>query len=128
MGNLLGDGLRWLEDQRRAHMTQTVTYIRGAGSVELLATIGQTEFAAEIDGQLVTSKKVRDFLVTAADLVIAGSAIEPRAGDRIRETSEGRMLEWEVAAIGGEPPWRWADSNRLTYRMHANHVATTDAP
>ena len=47
MTDLLENGLDWLEEQRKAHMTKTVTYRRGASTVEVAATVGATRF--EVD-------------------------------------------------------------------------------
>ena len=64
----------------------------------------------------------RDFLVLAADLVLAGKAELPRAGDRIRETDGGQIFLYEVMAPGGEPPWRYSDPYRRALRIHTKFV------
>ena len=42
MSDLLQDGLDWLEEQRREHLSRTVTYRRGASSVDVPATVGDS--------------------------------------------------------------------------------------
>jgi hypothetical protein len=42
MADLLERGSRWLEDQRTKHCTRDVTYVRGAASVLVRATVGRT--------------------------------------------------------------------------------------
>ena len=42
MADLLQQASAWLEDQRKRHMTLTVVYQRGADTISVLATIGET--------------------------------------------------------------------------------------
>ena len=44
MGDLLAKGSEMLDRTRRAHLSRTVVYRRGADSVELAATVGSTAF------------------------------------------------------------------------------------
>jgi hypothetical protein len=64
----------------------------------------------------------RDFLIHAADLVLAGNPTLPERGDIIRETQGGKVFVYEVMAPGGEPPWRWSDVYRKVLRIHAKQV------
>jgi len=127
MADLLGTGAAWLEDQRHQHLTRTVTYQRGADTVGLAATIGRTQFEQADASDVIHRIESRDFLVRAADLVLGGVPVTPVAGDRIRETSGETTFVYEVMAPGGEPPFRFSDVNRLTYRIHTKLVGT-EAP
>ncbi|MBU0639323.1 MAG: hypothetical protein KKB50_10700 [Planctomycetes bacterium] len=122
MPDLLEQGAAWLEDQRTRHMSRMVTYLRGSDSVDLAATIGRTEFEQADEYGIVHRTESRDFLVLAADLVLAGKAELPRAGDRIRETVGDQIFIYEVMAPSGEPPWRYSDPYRRTLRIHTKHV------
>lgn len=124
MPDVLEKGLAWLDDQRRTHMTRTVVYQRGADAVELAATIGRTEFEQVDEHGVVQRVQSRDFLVRAADLVLAGAPALPKAGDRIRETVGAQTFVYEVMAPGNEPPWRYSDPYRKALRIHTKHVAT----
>jgi len=108
--------------RRKAHMGRTVTYRRGDDSVELQATIGETIF--RLVGAYGSQTRVvrRDYLIEAADLVLDGSAVQPRAGDRIEETDDDGTWVHEVGAPGGEPAWRWSGPHRGTYRTHTQLV------
>ena len=44
MGDLLAKGSEMLDRTRRAHLSRTVVYRRGADSVEIAATVGSTAF------------------------------------------------------------------------------------
>ncbi len=122
MPDLLEHGAAWLEDQRTRHLSRTVTYLRGTDSVDIAATIGRTEFEQADEYGVVHRTESRDFLVLAADLVLAGKATLPQAGDRIREAAGEQIFIYEVMAPGGEPPWRHSDQYRRTLRIHTKHV------
>lgn len=117
MADLLAQGAAWLEAQRTKHLTREVTYVRGNDQVTVLATIGRTQFETD-DGTAVRVEYTdRDFLIRAADLVLAGQPTEPERGDLIRE--DGR--EFEVL------DWRYSDPYRLALRITTKYVGTTEA-
>ena len=124
MSDLLADGAAWLEDQRHQHLTQTVTYERGADSVQVQASIGRTEFEQADEFGVIHRIEMRDFLVRTVDLVLNGQATLPQTGDRIRETAGAQTFVYEVMAPGNEPVFRYADAYRNTLRIHTKHVAT----
>ena len=98
MGDLLAAGSAWLEQQRTKHLATTVTYVRGAESLEVAATIGRTKYQTD-DGTAVRIEFTdRDFLIRAADLVLDGQPSEPERGDLIREgTREFAVLDWRYS-------------------------------
>ena len=116
MADLLAQGAAWLEQQRTKHLATTVTYVRGAESVEVAATIGRTKVEAD-DGHVVRVEFTdRDFLILAADLVLNGQPSEPQRGDLIREGPR----EFEVL------DWRYSDPYRQTLRITTKHVGATE--
>jgi len=117
MTDLLSQGAAWLEAQRTKHLTREVTYVRGNDQATVPATIGRTRFETD-DGTAVRVEYTdRDFLIRAADLVLAGQLTDPERGDLIRE--EGR--EFEVL------DWRYSDPYRLTLRVTTKDVGITEA-
>lgn len=124
MADLLEQGSAFLEDQRHRHMTRPVVYRRASDEVSVSATIGRTVFEQADDRGLVSRIESRDFLVRAEDLVLAGSAVLPKAGDSVRDSQDGRTFIYEVMAPGGEPPFRFSDPYRRTLRIHTKHVGT----
>lgn len=114
MGDLLRDGLAWLERQRHAHLTSPVEYRRAgqeAGSVQ--ATFGRTDFEVADESGLTIGSHVVDFLILADAL-----GLTPEAGDVI--AADGRR--YEVMNLGGEGCWRWSDPYRQTYRIHTKDI------
>jgi hypothetical protein len=122
--DLLEKGSAWLDDQRHKHLTRTVLYQRGGDEVELAATIGRTVFEQADEFGVIHRTEARDFLVRAADLMLAGVQTLPEAGDRIRETTGGQTFVYEVMAPGDEPPFRYSDPYRRTLRIHTKHAET----
>ena len=84
-------------------MARTVEYCRGAESVSVQATIGRTVFEVDDASGLLEKWESRDFLIAAAELVLAGAQVLPQRGDRIRETGGGKVYVYEAMAPGREP-------------------------
>lgn len=83
MTDLLQTGIEWLDAQRKAVLSRSVTYQRGGDSVAISATLGTSE--EEVYDQFGTSMRVKrtDFLITAADLILDGDLTTPTPGDLI---------------------------------------------
>ncbi|MEM6503895.1 MAG: hypothetical protein AAF711_00360 [Planctomycetota bacterium] len=123
MPNLLEQSAAWLADQRDTHLSSSVTYQRGGDSVHVPATTGQTVFRFDDAAGGTVRFVSQDFLIRAGDLVINGEAIEPRRGDQIIETANGKVYTHEVMPFGNdEPEWRYSDPQRTTYRIHTKLI------
>ena len=122
MTDLLEQGAAWLDEQRHQHLTRTVTYERGASSIEVQATVGQTVFRLNDDFGATIREVSRDYLIRTADLVLDGEPTQPQRGDRIREEVSGFVYVHEVMAPGGEPEWRYSDPQRNTLRIHTKQI------
>jgi hypothetical protein len=123
--DLLQTGSDWLADQLKTHASRPVVYVRGAEQVAVQAVVGRTLLKlSDGDGGVRMEWTDRDFLIQAADLVIAGNPVLPQRGDRIRETAGATVFVYEVMAPGGEPPWRWSDVFRKVLRIRAKQVGT----
>lgn len=128
MSNLLAQGVAFLDAQRKAHMASEVVYRRGAEDLAIAATVGVTRFEVEDESGFRSQVTARDYLVTAADMVLGGQAAEPAVGDTIRETIGSQVFVHEVLPFGLEPAWRWSDPHRTTFRIHTKHTSTEAAP
>lgn len=123
MSDLLERGQQFLDDQRHAHMTHTVTYERGNESVELQATIGETVFEQADDYGVIHKIESRDFIIRTGDLVLADVQTPPTKGDRIRETGGDQEFVYEVMAPGQEPAFRFSDPYRKALRIHTKRIS-----
>ena len=122
MTDLLAIAASWLDGRRRAYMAQTVTYARAGSTVELLATGDRSQCDVErSDGSIVRSE-TRDWIVTAADLLLDGAAFEPAAGDEVRATVGGQAVTYTVVSPAGEPCWQWEDGAHVTIRLRTKET------
>jgi hypothetical protein len=112
----------WLQEQRRRYASHTVSFMRGDRRAVVLATIGKTTFEVDDGYGVLVRSESRDFLVSADDLVVDGTAIMPQRGDRIQETQGAVTFTYEVTAPGKEPCWRWSDAFHKTLRIHTKQV------
>ena len=103
-------------------MSKTVSYHRGETSVEVQATIGKWTFEIDDGTGILEKIESRDFLISTADLVLAGLVTQPQRGDRIRELSGDKVYVYEVLAPGKEDCWRYSDPYRKTLRIHTKQV------
>jgi hypothetical protein len=116
MTNLLQSGIEWLDAQRKASLSQSVTYERGHDSVELAATLGTSEEEVFDSGTSMRVKRT-DFLVTAADLVLDGELITPIPGDRIVSGTK----TYEVMALSDGRHFEEFPGG-VTLRIHAKLI------
>lgn len=127
MADMLAQGDAWLNEQRNAHMASEVTYARGASTVDLNATIGRTEFEVIDQYGVMTKVQSRDYILTAADLIIDAEVVTPKRGDKIRETDGDTVYIYEVMSPGQHPEWRYSDHSRLSLRIHTKQIGTEAA-
>ena len=123
MANLLQSGTSWLADQLKTHASLQVTYVRGGEQVVVSATIGRTEFEIDDGSGIVQRLISRDYLIQAADLILAGNQTLPQPGDLIRETQGGSVMVYEVMTPGNEQHYRYSDPFGKLLRIHTKHVA-----
>ncbi len=84
---------------RELYLGDAVTYARGASTVSILATPGETRLEYLDPVGVTVAATLRDWIVTAADLVIAATTVKPARGDRIA-VSETEVYEVHSPAPG----------------------------
>lgn len=97
---------------------ESIVYSRGAQSVTLTAVPGVTGANlddAGINVSVLTA--LRDWIIKADDLVIGGSAVMPKRGDRI--TAGGLVYEVNV---DGEQVYHWSDPGHTRLRVHTKQI------
>jgi hypothetical protein len=118
MADLLEKACTWLGGMQSAHLSHLVTYCRANDSVQVAATVGKTTFDIDDGYGVIERWESRDFLISAAALTLG----LPQPGDKVKETSAGGTLVYEVLAPGKEPCWRYSDPYRTTLRIHTKQV------
>ena len=125
MPDLLRTAAAWLSATLETNVSETIGYTRGALGVVggLLATIGHTPFSQVTDSGIIETYQTRDYLITAAELILGGNVVLPQRGDLITETdANGNSFVYQVMAPGGEPHYRFCDQFRVKLRVHTKQV------
>jgi len=122
--DLLEQAVGWLGDQRTAHLSRSVTYVRGAETVELSATPGNTLYEVMDESGATVQAKATDFIVAADDLVLNGVKATPQIGARIRMAAGDQTLVFEVLDLAGSGHYRPADPYGTALRIHTKQVDT----
>lgn len=118
MVDLLEQAAGWLDRIRTAHLSRPILYSRGTASIAVQATVGKTVFEVDDGYGAVEKWESRDFLITAANLVLGGVVVTPQRGDRI---ADGGKV-YEVLAPGKEDVFRLSDPYGVTLRVHTKQV------
>lgn len=110
----------------RARRGRSIVYTDGAYSVTVVATLGAKllNVMDETGGTRIVVTD-RDYIVSAADLILNGVAVKPAKGAKITDAGDpdGVTRTWEVLPpADGEEHFQWADPYRVNYRVHAKLV------
>jgi hypothetical protein len=89
--NILSGAVTWLQEKRRAHMSDTVIYARGESSVSIKATPCIQHPSGDVEGSNLFLYEGKDFITCTADLVIDNTPVLPESGDHI--THNGQVYE-----------------------------------
>lgn len=113
---MLEDGEVWLRDQRKAYLSKEVTYQRGAVTLALQATQGETSYDKG-DFKGVQQRVVTvDWIFDLADL---GALGEPQEGDRV--LLDGRI--YSAMSLDGKRCFKQHGRDGLSVRLHTKEVA-----
>ena len=122
MTNMLDQGSQWLSEQIDHYAASSVLYRRGSLTVPVQAAKGRTTFElTDTSGILITIES-RDFLISAASLLLDDIPILPEIGDRIIETIGSKLHAYEVSNFGSEQSYRFCDPYRYKLRIHTRYV------
>ena len=115
MADIFSDAAAWFDHQRRQYFSRRIT-LRGQDGmvVEILASIGQTEYETANDFGAIERWESRDFVVTRSDLPRL-----PEPGDIIVESQGDRVATYEVSAPRGHAVWSAADSYGRVISIHS---------
>lgn len=122
MTNVLQDGAAWLGGQLKDHVGLSVVYQRGTSTVSITATASLHRYeVVDAEGFGITMLS-RDYIVQAADLIINGSEVSPRPGDRIVETIRSVSQTYEVMAIGQMKEYEPLDTDGVLLKIHTKRI------
>lgn len=110
---MLGDVLPVMFETIAAARGSTVTYARGAVSVDVAMVPTDTRYEQQDESGAITAFKARAFIAKASDLVLDGSTVLPERFDTI--TSGG--IEYIVRAPAGGEVFSWMDPAETLVRI-----------
>lgn len=121
MTNLLKTGATWLASQLKDSASETVVYARDTTSASVQAAFGsQLLRVSDGKGNTKIERTERDFLITAADLVLGGVLTTPQPGDLVYVALDGVTEKYEVMPPApSEAAWRYSDATKTILRIHA---------
>lgn len=107
-----------------ANAAVTVTYVRGADTVDLESVKGRGEAESEGDEGFTVRQELVDWLFDAADLVLGGQPVKPQQGDLIKWTTGGETRVYLVGETGAQSPWKYSDQGETRLRVHTTFHGT----
>lgn len=78
---------------------------------------------ADAEG-FMTTVQSRDFVIDVADYQINSTPVQPRAGDRIKESIAGTTHVFEVTPIGNRPAAEWSSIHKPQWIVHTKLIGT----
>lgn len=126
MVDLLEAGADWLTDELKDNVSQSVVYRRGANTVTVVATRGQTDHEVRDTDGILQIERSEDFLIKGADLIISGSVVLPERGDQIDFVVGATTYTYEALPFGAtDDHWRWSDRYQKLLRIHTKLIDET---
>jgi hypothetical protein len=117
--DLLAAAEQWLADVHKASVSQTVSYQRGAETVSIQATAGQSDSASVDRSGMQIAYTGQQWLIQASDLVLSGSVTKPLVGDLI---THGGVVYRVAAESSGDRPWQTSGANGTVIRVFTKRV------
>ena len=109
--NMLQNGLQWLSEKQKKHVSSKVLYCRDEKRYSVDAVLGRTKYEIVDENGFKVAGHTIDFLIAAADLPLV-----PQVGDQI---ISGNIVH-EVIDLGGDGCWTWCDPHGIRRRIHTS--------
>lgn len=124
MPNLLTRGATWLASRLQAAAGRTVTYSRGPlDSEPITAWMAEHEYEVLNEEGFLANALYYDWTFIASEILIRGSLIVPRDGDRITETVNSVAVAYEVRPLDNEPCFKRLDTGGHMLLVHTRLVS-----
>ncbi len=130
MGNLLANGMAWLNEQLAEHVAVTMRFHRKGQSVEVkvIPRTPQTPPISPGGAPLNPSIYERDLDVRLADLASVLGTTMPSSFDYFTEEVNGRKVVYKITQpIGGGPRFDWVNGDRGPEARIRIHTKQTGA-
>lgn len=112
---------------RQRSLTEAISYTPvGETRLDITATSTEQSVAYLDEHGSAIVARVRQFIILASDLVGDGEpeddappVIDPKRGDLIESTIEGKVHHFEVLQPAGEDVWAWTSPQQTSRRVFA---------
>ena len=116
-------GMEWLSDQMLTQASETVTFARGAETVDLSAVVGATEQSSVREWGVAEDVQYTEFIVKKTDLLLPTSGVVlPQRGDQIVRTIDSSPVTYEVTNGADMACWRNSDQYNDVIRIYTNRM------
>jgi len=121
MPDMFSWGMRWLSGQMLSQASETVTYARGADTVDISTVVGAAEQSTRRDFRIAIDTEHTEFLIDRADLVIPNVGLTlPERGDQIVRTIDGKPITYLVTQGPDQSFWRVSSQYEDMIRIYTN--------
>jgi hypothetical protein len=127
MARAFDNAVKGLHLAARASRGLVVSYSRNGSAAQITAIPGQTRVTAADESGLTIQAKRRDWIISAADLILAGEVVLPEVGDLIRLTVGQEVQVFEVQRLAGEAHYYAQDDLGQVLRIHTRQIDTEAA-
>jgi hypothetical protein len=111
-----------------AKFGRSVVYKRGAYSVTLTAARSRRPSQDLEEERFQTTSDRFRFLIECSKLILNGSETLPAEGDKIEETTNGKLFTWEVLHDGPTRHWDYFDTGNQYLWARVKEWKTAAAP
>ena len=101
-----------------------VTYVYGNSEIAVTAEAVMHDYDVQRTYDVPETIQSRDYVISAASLVIGGEAIEPRTGNKIKETINGSLEIFQVMPLGNRPEAEHTDASGTSWLIHTKHIGS----
>lgn len=127
MADMLATALQWHREQLEEHAAQTVTYRRGAFSVELPVTFGSRAATAELAANsLRVEVEQRDFIIPADKLILDGVLTKPCDRDEVELNEDGERRIYRLLPVPDGQAWEYDNDYRKLIVLHTKLICETE--
>ncbi|HDZ20085.1 MAG TPA: hypothetical protein ENH78_02175 [Phycisphaerae bacterium] len=105
-----------------------VTYVYGSSEITVTAEASLHDYEVQDPHGVFETIQSRDYVISAAALVIDGEPITPRAGNKIKETINGSIEIFQVMPLGrtnrfgDRPAAEHTDTSETSWLIHTKHI------
>lgn len=124
MASTADENLATADAQHAELFGTTVDYVRASSTTsDVPARVAMREYEVAEQGGAVTVVTVREYLIVKTNVTIDSVEVEPRRGDRIKETIGGIVRTFQVLPMAGRPGVEEDDVDGRVWKIRTKEVA-----